>query len=863
MELSARAAVIALTASGGGLARRIAAALGDAEVHGLRGRIDDADIFFTATPSHLRALFEARRPIVGVCAAGILVRALAPALDDKHAEPPVVAVSDDGAFVVPLLGGHRGGVELARRIGAAIDAPAAITTAGDRRFRVALDQPPRGWALANPEHYKPFVAALLQGARVRVPADIEWLAESALPIDDAGELAILAGDARADGSPTTLVYHPRCIAIGIGCERGAAPGEVIALARACLDEAGLAHEAVAAVFSIDLKSDEPAIHALAESLGVPARFLDAPALEAQAPRLRNPSDVVFREVGCHGVAEGAALAAVGSHGALIVEKTKSARATCAIARAGAPLAASSIGAPRGELLVAGIGPGDADALTPAARAAIESAGHIVGYRLYLDLVAALVRDQTVHPYALGEERDRVERAIALAAGGERVALVCSGDPGVYAMASLVMEMLDNAADPRWRRIAVQILPGVSALQSAAARAGAPIGHDFCAVSLSDLLTPREVIEKRLAAAADADFVIALYNPISAARRETFDRALQILRTRRTPDTPVVVARNLGRAGEQVEIIRLDGLDPARIDMMTVLLIGSSKTRTFALGGLTRAYTPRGYAVDGRRRAAPVMTVHFIGAGPGDPELITVRGRRLIETCPVVLYAGSLVPREVIAFAPESARVLDTAPMTLDEIIDEMRAAHASAKDVARVHSGDPSLYGATAEQMRRLAALGIAYDVTPGVPAYAAAAAALERELTLPGVSQTVILTRTRTRSSPMPDGEALAALGRTGATLAIHLSIRSLRAVCEELAPICGAHCPAAIVYRASWPDQRIVTGTLGDLAQKARPLRLRRTALILVGRVLADETFDDSALYDAAHHHLLRPRKKRRSSA
>ena len=257
-----------------------------------------------------------------------------------------------------------------------------------------------------------------------------------------------------------------------------------------------------------------------------------------------------------------------------------------------------------------------------------------------------------------------------------------------------------------------------------------------------------------------------------------------------------------------------------------------------------------------------MTVHFIGAGPGDPDLITVRGRHLIEACPVVLYAGSLVPREVIACAPAGARVLDSAPMTLDEIVAEMRAAHAEGKDVARVHSGDPSLYGAIGEQMRRLAALGIPYDVTPGVPAYAAAAAALERELTLPGVSQTVILTRTSTRSSPMPEGEELAALARSGATLAIHLSVRSIGAVCETLVPLYGTDCPAAVVHRASWPDERIVTGTLTDLAEKVRPLRLRRTALILVGRVLSDDSFDESALYDARHHHLLRPRKKKRAA-
>ena len=608
MGLNGRVAVVAITAEGGGLARRIADALGGAEVHGLRERAGDADVRFTDTARHVRELFEAGRPIVGVCAAGILVRSVAPALADKRAEPPVVAVSDDGAFAVPLLGGHRGGVELARRIADAIGATAAVTTAGDRRFGVALDEPPPGWTLSNPDDCKPFVAALLRGARVRAPADLAsdapWLAASGLPFDAAGELAIRVDDETADGAPDTLVYRPRRLAVGIGCERGAAPDEIATLARSCLDAAGLAPEAVAGVFSIDLKSDEPAVHALADSLGVPARFLPAPVLEAEAPRLRNPSDLVFHAVGCHGVAEGAALAAAGPEGELVVEKTKSVRGTCAIARAPSPLDASSIGSPRGELAVVGIGPGDADTLTPEARAAIERAEHLVGYRRYLDLVAdLLVRpDQAVHPYALGEERARAARAIDLAAGGERVVLVCSGDPGIYAMASLVMEVLDGTPDPAARRIAVRVVPGVSAFQAAAARAGAPIGHDFCAVSLSDLLTPREIIEGRLAAAARADFVIALYNPVSTARRETFERALRILREHRAADTPVVVARNLGRAGERVEVIPLGDIDPERIDMLTTLVVGSTATRTFAHGGARRTYTPRGYEAGADRGA---------------------------------------------------------------------------------------------------------------------------------------------------------------------------------------------------------------------------------------------------------------------
>src|SRR5437762_9826470 len=208
-----------------------------------------------------------------------------------------------------------------------------------------------------------------------------------------------------------------------------------------------------------------------------------------------------------------------------------------------------------------------------------------------------------------------------------------------------------------------------------------------------------------------------------------------------------------------------------------------------------------------------MTVHFIGAGPGAPDLITVRGLRLIERCPVCLYAGSLVPRAIVAAAPPGARIVDTAPLTLDEIIGEIEAAHRQRLDIARVHSGDPSFYGAIAEQMRRLDALEIPYDLTPGVPAFAAAAAALRRELSLPGVAQTVIMTRTATRASAMPEGESLDRLAASGATLAIHLSIANLARVVRALSPHYGADCPAIIAYRISWPDEQLISGTLGDI--------------------------------------------------
>lgn len=252
-----------------------------------------------------------------------------------------------------------------------------------------------------------------------------------------------------------------------------------------------------------------------------------------------------------------------------------------------------------------------------------------------------------------------------------------------------------------------------------------------------------------------------------------------------------------------------------------------------------------------------MTVHFIGAGPGAPDLITVRGLAIIRRSPVVLYAGSLVPAEVIAEAPAGARVIDTAPLDLDQIVAEMESAHQAGHDVARVHSGDPSLYGAIAEQMRRLDGLVIPYRVIPGVPAFAAAAAALKQELTLPGVSQTVVLTRTATRSSAMPEGEDLATLAASGATLAIHLSVTNLAAVVRSLTPHYGSDCPVVVAYRVSWPEERLICGTLADIRGKVKAAAITRTALILVGRVLGAERFADSRLYAADHHHLLRPRR------
>ena len=251
-----------------------------------------------------------------------------------------------------------------------------------------------------------------------------------------------------------------------------------------------------------------------------------------------------------------------------------------------------------------------------------------------------------------------------------------------------------------------------------------------------------------------------------------------------------------------------------------------------------------------------MTVHFIGAGPGAADLITLRGRDLIARSPVCLYAGSIVSPDLLAFCPEGARIVDTAPLSLDEIEAEYVRAEAEGQDVARLHSGDLSVWSAVAEQIRRLEARGIAYTLTPGVPSFAAAAAALQRELTIPGLAQSLVLTRVSGRASPMPAGETLAGFGATGATLAIHLAIHALPQVVAELTPLYGADCPVAIVVKASWPDERVVRGTLSNIEAQVAAEPIERTALILVGPTLAAEGFRESALYDATYQRRFRGR-------
>jgi cobalt-precorrin 5A hydrolase / precorrin-3B C17-methyltransferase len=581
-------AVTVVTASGAATARRIATGL---EVP-LHGRPTGTDIPVTDLGVHLREQFSHGTSIIFVGALGALVRLLAPVVSDKAEDPAVVAVADDGSAVIPVLGGHHGANDLARRIAAILDVAPAITTASDLRFGVALDDPPTGWHLANPDAYKDFMVRLLAERAVRVQSAIPWLEGAGLPIKDTAGLTITANVSPASAEPNTLLYHPETLVMGVGCERDVAPGELVDLARKTLADAGLAAESVAAVVSVDVKMDEAAVHAVAASLGRPARFFSPARLEAETPRLANPSNIVFREVGCHGVAEAAALAAAGLDGELLVEKQKSARATCAIARARSVIDTTDIGAARGRLFVVGTGPGTRHWRSPEADRMVAQSSDLVGYGLYLDLLGPLAEGKRRHGYQLGEERDRVIAALDLAAAGRTVSLVCSGDPGIYAMASLVFECLDDIGRSDWRRLEVVVSPGISALQACAARIGAPLGHDFCTISLSDLLTPWETIEKRIKAAAEGDFVVAFYNPASRRRRTQLVRALEILGGHRPGNTPVILGRSLGRPEESLTVAPLVDFDPETVDMLSLVMVGSSQTRV----SNGRVYTPRGYGV---------------------------------------------------------------------------------------------------------------------------------------------------------------------------------------------------------------------------------------------------------------------------
>ncbi len=567
--------------------------------------VEGGDFSYAKATSHLASLFKDGRTIIGLCASGILIRALGGQLTDKREEPPVLAVAEDGSSVVPLLGGHHGANALARQIAAITKGHAAITTASEVRFGASLDEPRPGFTLANPQNVKSATAALLSGAALAVrhtdvllmvrhsgesrnpsaPVDLKNIPPAEWTPSFCGVTLEVTEKATA-GGPRHLVYHPGTLAIGIGCERGADPEEIRTLINETLAAHNLSQQSVATYASIDLKEDEAALAQL-----TPVTYFTAAELNAQEARLKTPSAYVKAEVGTASVAEAASLAAAGADSELIVPKIKGKRTTLAIARAPLPIL-DIPGRPRGIVSIVGVGPGEPGMRSPNVTAELLRATDWVGYGLYLDLVSDLLTDQIEHRFPLGDEEARCRAALELAKRGKHVALICSGDAGIYAMAALVYELIDR--EPA--RVAVHVHPGISAFQAASAAAGAMIGHDFCCISLSDLLTPWEVIEKRLKAAAEGDFVIAFYNPRSLKRRDQIEKAFAILTPFRSPDTPVVIASNVGRADENIRIRMFASFDAGEVDMLTLVMVGSSQSKSFKRGdGKIYAYTPRGYA----------------------------------------------------------------------------------------------------------------------------------------------------------------------------------------------------------------------------------------------------------------------------
>ncbi|MDR5762573.1 precorrin-3B C(17)-methyltransferase [Caballeronia sp. LZ035] len=544
-------AIVVLGSAALDTARRIQAQVPGALIHGLASRVDPhaADIAYDDFGAHLRSLYAAGTPVVALCAAGIVIRALAPCLADKGAEPPVLAVAQDGSAVVPLLGGISGVNVLAREIAACLQVAPAITTSGELRFGQCLLAPPEGYALADLEQGKRFVSGLLAGETTRIEGHAPWLDDTPLPRAADARLTVrITPYGAATATPDSLVIHPRCVLAWID-DAGIAD-DIAERVRIALRERGLAPLALAALIAPPWHASLEALTDAAHALGVPLRLCDAA-----------PFDVA------------------GSNGVALHVADK-------------PVDALAIGRMRGTLTVLGLGPGSADLLTPAARRALDEAQDVLGYETYVRMAGPFRDDQRAHMTDNREELQRARHAFELASEGRRVVVVSSGDPGVFAMAAAVLEALDNGGADRtdWHAVKLAIVPGVSASLATSARAGAPLGHDFCVLSLSDNLKPWSVIEKRIAHAGEADLVMAFYNPLSKARPWQFDRAMEIVRQHRRTETPVVLGRDIGRPGERLRIVTLGALTSDLVDMRTMVIVGSSTTRTVG----DWVYTPRWY-----------------------------------------------------------------------------------------------------------------------------------------------------------------------------------------------------------------------------------------------------------------------------
>ncbi|SEM88802.1 cobalt-precorrin 5A hydrolase / precorrin-3B C17-methyltransferase [Pseudomonas sp. ok272] len=531
-------------------------------IHGLAGRVDGADRTYPEFGATLRTLYQQDTPIIALCAAGIIIRTLAPLLLEKGAEPPVLAVAEDGSAVVPLLGGLGGVNGLAREIAEALGIHAAITTSGELRFGTCLLNPPSGYALGDLELGKRFVSDLLAGEPVRIEGDAPWLAQAQLPQDGHARLAIHIGSDVREPAAHELLIYPKNVVVAVSAE-------VADLATAigqALQRANIAVQSLACLLASAQQMASPALHEAAHALGVPLRF---------AP-------------GAGEVGEWAR-AALGSSVSVQVDNG------LAIAQAQQPVDLQRIGRPRGRLAVIGLGPGAAELMVPAVKAELVRANDVLGYETYVRMAGPFRADQVLHNTDNREEMQRARHAFELAATGRSVVVVSSGDPGVFAMAAAVLEALHESSDPAWHSVDLEILPGVSASLATAAQAGAPLGHDFCVLSLSDNLKPWTIIEKRLDLASQADLALAFYNPISRSRPWQLGQALAIVRRHRMPETPVVLGRDVGRPGQTLRVTTLGQLTPEQVDMRTMVLIGSSTTCVFPRAdGRSWVYTPRWY-----------------------------------------------------------------------------------------------------------------------------------------------------------------------------------------------------------------------------------------------------------------------------
>jgi cobalt-precorrin 5A hydrolase / precorrin-3B C17-methyltransferase len=538
-------------------ARRLMAALPGSQLYGLKGRTVDVDLSFDNFGDMVRQLFSEGVPIVGLCAAGILIRTVAPLLTDTKTEPPVIAVAADGSAVVPLLGGLIGVNALAEQIAAVLNVSAAITTTGKLQFHTVLPDPPAGYQLANPEHIKTFIADLIAGVTVSLEGDAPWLTASKISFCTDGDRQITVTVNSIAGSPTQLVYHPTSIILSIAEPAQFTVQGWIEVIKKRLAAANLALAAVACII-LPKTTAGAAITQIGKTLNIPIRLVATTENLAANYELITMQDLT-------------------------------------IARSTQPIEIESIGQAQGKLTVIGTGPGAKQWMSQEVRDAIRAATDLVGYQTYIDLIGDLAVGKECHASDNRVELDRSRLALDLAASGKNVVVVSSGDPGIFAMAAAVFEVLDREAKPEWQTIDLQIAPGISAMQAAAAAIGAPLGHDFCAISLSDILKPWEIVERRIAAAAAADFAIAFYNPVSSQRSWQLTAAKEILLKFRSPTTTVILARNLGRVGQGVQVITLDELTPELADMRTVILIGSSQTRVIPrVDGGSWVYTPRSY-----------------------------------------------------------------------------------------------------------------------------------------------------------------------------------------------------------------------------------------------------------------------------